>query len=404
MHLLKNKRLVLFIILLIFSVFSSYLILTTSQIFNSDKHLVLLAEQFTKKHIALLPDKYLPLGDISDYYSNFYLYFGPLPSIILMPFVLIFGKNTPQVILGILSMIISFFTIFSISKYFNFKKLDSLWLSLFFVFSTVLFSASLINISAYQVEVIGVPLILLSLWAYFSKKNPIWIGVFIALAVLARPTLILAFVFFLFEFIQRRINAKQVLLILFPIIIACLVFGLYNQRRFHSFFETGYKYSISLKTYPLFLNLRYGYMSPVHIPANLYSFLIMPPEPLIIHENGLTLKFPYLKANPWGMAIWYTSPLFLALLYKFKRGKYILSSVATAFIISIPIFLYFSVGFSQFGYRYALDFLPFLFIILLYALNKKLTNFDIALITLGVIFNCIYITSLWNVYPLFGIK
>ncbi len=399
----QNKKLVLFFILLIFSLISSYFILNTSNYFNFDKHLVLLAEQFTRKHIALLPNQYLPLGDVSDYFSNFYLYFGPLSSIILMPFILIFGKNTPQIIIGVLSMIISFFATYKISLCFKFKKIDSLFLSLFFVFSTVLFSSSLVNISAYLVEALGVPLILLSLYFYFSKKNPLWIGLFIGLAILTRPTLILVTVFFLIELIQKRITKKSFLFILFPIVICCIIFGLYNERRFHSFFETGYKYSISLKNYPISSNYERGYTHPIHIPANLYSFLLMPPEPLLINNHGFTLKFPYLKANPWGMAIWYTSPLFLALLYKFKKGKYTISSAITSVIIAIPIFLYFSVGFSQFGYRYTLDFLPFLYIILLHTLDKKLTKTDIALITIGVIFNCIYITSLWGKYPHFGI-
>ncbi len=180
------------------------------------------------------------------------------------------------------------------------------------------------------------------------------------------------------------------------------MYGAYNQRRFHSFFETGYNYSKA--TFPTSTNLQYGQYSLTHIPANLYSFLVMPPDPLQADNSGFILKFPYLKANPWGMAIWFTSPLFLVLLYKFRKGKYTLSSAASFFVILIPVVTYYSIGFSQYGYRYALDFLPFLFLILLTSLNGKLNKKELVLIAIGVIFNCVYITSLWGVYPILGIK
>lgn len=403
-NIIKNWKLFLLFILFLFSIVSSFLVITTAAKYNWDYSLSLLAGQFLHKHISIAPAKVMPLGDISLYGGRFYLYFGPLPSIILMPFVLIFGKNFPQVFLGIASLMVSFFAVFSISKSFKFNRIDSLWLSVFFVFSTVLLSSALINISAYQVEVLGVPFILLALNEYFSKKRPVLIGILLGLAIMTRLTLILSVAFFIFEYFQKKFSLKSLLLFLIPVIIFSGVIAGYNYIRFHSFFDTGYTHSVALKSFPLSRNLDYGYMSASHIPANLYSFLLMPPEPLLTDDKGgFVLKFPYLKANPWGMAIWYTSPLFLFLLFKFRKSKYTLSGLLTIFLISVPIFTYFSVGFAQFGYRYALDFLPFLFLILIPSLLPKVSKTAIFLITIGVIFNCVYITSLWGVYPVLGI-
>ena len=399
----KNFKALFFLLIFGFTIYSSYLILTTSLQFNSDNSLVLLASRFLSRHIALLPNQSLPLGDVSDYFNNFYLYFGPFPSIVLMPLVLLFGLNFPQVWLGIGSIIASFILIYLISKHFNFNKIDSLWLSLFFVFSTVVFSAGLIDISAYQVEVLGVPLVLFALYEYLTRKRPLLIGLFLGLAVMTRITLIFSVVFFIFEFLYKRISKRQLVILLIPILISLILLGLYNQRRFHSFFELGYKYSINLSSYPLSNNLKYGYISPIHIPGNLYAMLVMPPEPLLKDKDGFVLKFPYLKVSPWGLAIWYTSPLFLFLLFRFKRNVYSISALVTTIILLIPILLYFSIGFAQFGYRYELDFLPFLFLLLIPCLPKKLSKPVILLITFGVIFNCLYITSLWGVYPQFGI-
>lgn len=129
----------------------------------------------------------------------------------------------------------------------------------------------------------------------------------------------------------------------------------------------------------------------------------MAPEPLLRDKDGaFFLRFPYLKANPWGIAIWFTSPLFIYLLVNFKKGKYTFSACAAAIALAFPVFVWYSIGYAQFGYRYALDFLPFLFLILLSSLVPKLSKTAIALIALGVLFNCIYLDSIWETYPIFN--
>lgn len=401
---IKSKRFIIFLSLFLFSLYASYVTFITSARINNDNSLVLLANAFLTKHIALPINSELPLGDISDYFYNFYLYFGPLPSIILMPFVYVFGKTFPQVSIGVMSLIFSFIISYKISRTIKFNVVDSLWLSLFLVFSTVVLASGLINITAYQVEIITVPLILLTLYEYLNKRRFLLIGLLIGLAVFTRVFLVLTLIFFLLEFIQKRVSKRDILLLLIPVIFFLSLYGLYNQRRFHSFFETGIRYSISLKTFPLNSNLSYGMFSPVHIPANLYSLFIMAPEPLLKNNTGFTLKFPFLKVSPWGLAIWYTSPLFLVLFYKFKKNKYTKSLVITIISLLLPLLMFYSIGFSQYGYRYTLDFLPFLFLLLLFSLNGKLTKVDLVLITVGVVFNAIYITSLWSLYPLLGIN
>lgn len=395
-------KVLLFILLLLFSIYSSFLITQVSIKRNNEKHFSILANQFNKRHLAI-PGIDVPSIDIADYNATYYLFYGPIPSIVLMPFVYFWGKDFPQVYLGIFSMVLSFIAIWLLSRRFKFDPIDSLWLGMFFVFSTVLFGVGIINLSAYQVQATGTPLILFALYAYFSKKSTLLIGLFIALAVMTRFTLFLALIFFFIEFLYKRLSIKQFAYILIPVIIAGIILGAYNYRRFHSVTETGYRYNNTLNSYPLSSNLKSGFISPEHIPANLYSFLLMPPEPLFKEGGGFVLKFPYLKANPWGMALWFTSPLFLLLLYRFKKGKYTLSAAITCIVFAIPSFLYYGIGFAQYGYRYALDFLPFLFLILLPTFNSKLSKRDLFLISVGVLFNSLFMASLWDSYPHFGI-
>lgn len=396
------KRKTVFFGVLSFSIISAVLIASVSQNLNNDISFVLHAKQLLTGHISLDPTNNLPLGDIAQYNGKFYLYFGLLPSLFLIPFVLIYGLNTPQLLIGVTSLLLSYFAVYKISKSFSFQTLDSHWLSLFYVFSTVLFSLSVINISAYQVQAFGSAFLLLSLSEYFGKKRPLLIGLFLGFALLTRFTLVLAVVFFLLEYLYKRLPRQALIKLLIPVVACSMIFGLYNHLRFDSFIESGYNHLRGV-SYPISSNLEYGYIHPIHIPANLYSFFLMPPEPVLTGEHGFVLSFPYLKANPWGMAIWYTSPLFLYLLFRFKKGTYSVSAVTTSLLIAIPVFLYFSIGFAQFGYRYAIDFLPFLFLLLLPSLKPKLTVTGILLIIVGVLFNCLFITSLWGKYPHFGI-
>ncbi len=395
-----KKILLVFVALL--CVYATFLYLTIGQR-GFDTDLVMLSMRFTEWKVSLSIFN-VPVRDVANYYNNYYVYFGPLASILLMPFVFIFGESVPQVSLGVFSIIVSFASIFLIAKHFKFDKLDSLWLSVFFVFSTVLFSSSVINVSAYQVEALGVPFMLLSLWAYFYKKPAFLTGLFLGLAVMTRVTLILASIFFFIEFLKKRLIFKQLVIIAIPIIIALLILGGYNNRRFNSYFETGYHYSITKNDGPIAENFKYGEINIIHVPANLYSFLLKSPEPFLENKNnGMVLKFPYLKADPWGIAIWFTSPLFLVLLTNFKKNKYSLSAGIAAFVLAIPVFTWYSIGFAQFGYRYALDFLPFLFLLLIPALGSKITKTAITLIIIGVLFNLFYSVSMWEIYPLFNI-
>lgn len=397
-----NVKKVLLIVAILLCLYTTVLYLTVGQR-GYDTVLPDLSQRFLDGKVSMSVYK-LPPRDISNYYENYYVYFGPLSSLMLMPVVLVLGEKTPQVLIGIFSMVVSFISVYYISLKFRFNRIDSLWLSLFFVFSTVLFSSSVINITAYQVEALGVPFILLSICTYLYKRNAFLVGIFIGLAILTRFTLMLAVSFFFFEMIQKRFTFKQFVIFLIPVILAIGLLGAYNNRRFHSVLETGYAYNISKASDGLSKNHTYGEINLLHLPGNLYSFLVMAPEPLFMDgKDGFILRFPYMKASPWGLAIWFTSPLFLLLVLRFKKGMYTISSVNASILLSLPVVFWYSIGYAQFGYRYALDFLPFLFLILLPCLSPKLSKTAIALIITGVLFNLIYSISMWEIYPLLNI-
>lgn len=389
--------------MLIFGIYSAFLISgkTTESGAARDNHLVLLAQQFSKGNVALSPFG-LPQGDYVDFFGQQFLYFGPLPSAILTPFAAVFGRTFPQNLLGFSSILISFVAVFSLSKRLGFKKFDALWLSIFFCFSTVFFAVSVLNLSAYQVQSFGAAFILLMLAEFFGKKRYLLIGILIALAGMTRLTLYLSVVFPFLLLLRENSRVKNFTLFVIPIILSLIFLGGYNYKRFHSVFETGYKFNVTLSRFPMAVNLVDGQFSFAHLPANLYSLLIRSPDSIVKDGGGFRLNFPYLKVDPWGIAIWFTSPLFL-MLFCSRRDNNSLPAILSVFVLAVPSLLYFGIGFSQFGYRYSLDFLPFLLIFLLPSLKPSIPAIGKILIVIGLLFNCLYTASIWGNYPHFGI-
>lgn len=385
--------------LLVFALISTYINHRASY-FVHDNHFILLAESFIKNDLFLNPVN-LPKGDFADYLGHQYIFYGPTPAIILIPFVIIFDIDFPQYIISIFSLMAVYITIHRLTRKLGFTLENSFWLANFFVFGTVFFFVAVVNISAYLIQAFVTVFAVLSILEYFGKRRWIVIGSLVALAGVTRVNLYGMAVFFAMELFRTRDASfkKNLGLFLVPVVLSVAVLGAYNFRRFGSFTETGYtKHAFEVNDTGN--NNKYGYFSIVHAPTKLYLLLFSSPEPVKKQNVEYVLKFPYLKANGYGLAIWFTSPLFLYLLIA-KKKPYTLSAVIAIFLLMLPSFLFSGTGSSQYGYRYGLDFIPLLFLVLLSAFPKGLTRFAKILILVGVIFNASYMLSIWNSYPLF---
>ncbi len=123
----------------------------------------------------------------------------------------------------------------------------------------------------------------------------------------------------------------------------------YNAVRFGSPFESGY----GLATLPGFLEVQreVGLFSVAHLAMNL--------DYLLWHLPKLIPDFPFFRPDGLGMSIFLTSPaLLLAVRAPWRDRRAWL--LAAAFLVTlVPSVLYYGGGWLQFGYRYALDSIPF---------------------------------------------
>lgn len=393
------------LILICLCLFFSWKIYSTAKISSSDQHFVILAKSFLQKRLDLISGtSKFPYGDIALFKGKYYLYFGPLPSLLLLLPVFIWGVNFSQHILTILTAIFSFYLMFRIAKQFNYSQTDSLWVAIFWVWGTIYSFLVLVNISAFQIQAISSLFILLAIKEFYTKRRYLLIGFYVSLAMATRQTTALSIIFFTLHILHERSFFKNKVVgfcrLVLPLFITLVFLCFYNYRRFGTLWESGYSYNITL---PYSANYsaakRYGLFSLHHIPQNIYYFLFKGPE--LIKDSVNQVKFPYLTVDGWGLSIIFTSPLFLVPFLSGKT-KNILKELVAVFFLALPNFTYYGIGYAQFGYRYALDFYPFLLLILLKALEGKLATRHKILIVYSVLFNFLFMLSIWGKYPIIG--
>lgn len=327
-----------------------------------------LAQSFLQGKTYFLQKPEFPI-DTTFFNGRYYWPSGPFPAVILLPFVFIFkifNLTFYQGYLQPLLVFVVFWLCYKISHKIGYQKNDSLLIAIAFCFSTVFIQVAMRPEAWAFAQVISTLLLLLLIYAAI-KKAPLWIlGLICGLSASTRLTTLPAILFPLLSliFVERNHKLQSLVKIFIPFALIIFLIGLYNYIRFGNFLESGYKDSILI--YDALINARaYGLFDLVHLPGNLYYFLLSGPIPIFKDNTSPVLEFPFIRANTWGMSIFITSPIFLYLFLLSYRDKLSKILIITTILIAIPIFLYYGIGWRQFGYRYALDFLPLIFFLLI---------------------------------------
>jgi hypothetical protein len=149
----------------------------------------------------------------------------------------------------------------------------------------------------------------------------------------------------------------------------------YNMARFGSPTEFGHTYLAS----GTIERIRdFGLFHPWFLTRNLSAFLTLMPR--------VQLHPPYFQISKHGLSILLTTPALALVLWPHRRSALARALGITAAVVAVPIFLYQNTGWEQFGFRFALDFLPYL--VAIFALGARpLTRTVRALIVAGVLVN-----------------
>src|SRR5437879_13333529 len=92
----------------------------------------------------------------------------------------------------------------------------------------------------------------------------------------------------------------------------------------------------------------------------------------VFFPGSKILLLPFVQEDIWGMSILFTSPILLWGLRAPVKEPLIYLAIGTSLIMLFAILGYYGIGVRQYGYRYALDFYPFLFLMLAYVCMERL--------------------------------
>jgi hypothetical protein len=308
-----------------------------------------------------------PITDSAFWAGRYYWPFGPFPAVVFMPFVALADVLKVNFLQGWIQfplVVLVFVLAYRVGKKF-FSADDAAWFAVAFTFASAFLWIASMPGWGYLPYVFSAAAMWAALYEYLGRKRQWLIGLLMAIVLASRTTAALGIVFFLGDIlflskITWRKKIKSAVELLAPFVVALLLLAVYNYARFGNVFETGYAFQISANQ-SLTAARAYGLFSIVHVPGNLYYFLFSAPLPVFRDAVSHVLAFPFLKANPWGMSILVTSPYLLALFFLSHREKISRLLIATAIIVIIPSLLFFGLGYRELGYRFALDFMPFVY-------------------------------------------
>ena len=152
---------------------------------------------------------------------------------------------------------------------------------------------------------------------------------------------------------------------------------IYNYMRFGSPLQTGYALIPGLLQETQY---RDGFFSIVNIPRKLYALFLSAPAQV----NG----FPWIQSRHLGgLSILLTTPLFLWSIKARRPDWFNLGAWVSVVLILIPILLHADAGGEQFGFRYAQDLYPFLFLLTARGLGGRISFEAWIAIAIGVLIN-----------------
>ncbi len=316
---------------------------------------------------------YIDSTNIESRNQRYFVSFPPAPSVLMMPFVAVTGYDFNDVVWTIFFAALNVMLMYLVLRLLAVggrtgrSRRDNLWLTLLFGFGTAHLWCSVLGEVWFTALVMGVTFTLLYMYCAIDMRHPFWAGLWLALGFATRtPLLFTAIFFFAFVFFPggrwRQEKWGEALWRLALFCLPCLIVGCsllwMNVVRFHSITEFGHTYLAAgslerIQTYGLF-NIHF-------LSKNLSALLTLLPR--------FQPEHPYVIVSKHGMSLFLTTPVFFYLFLPEERKSTVdrfwwrlLWSVVA--VTAIPALLYQNTGFAQFGYRFAMDYLPYLIVIL----------------------------------------
>jgi len=336
-------------------------------------HYALLADAWLNGRLDLghPPPPYTQNNDFAEFKGRWFVSFPPFPAVLLLPWVKLAGTpenlRDGQVWLWVagLGPSLLFLALEKMRRMGEGRasEWENLALAWIFAFGTVYFFSAEQGTVWFAAHVVAVALTAIYLIAALDAERPILAGTAIGLLFATRPHVVPAGLFFLFEVWRKswrgtwkatdwRTVAKKLGAYAVPIVIVLALTFWHNRARFGGF-ELGHEH--------LVVGWRgridkWGLFSYHYLARNLA--IVTSSLPYWSHSS------PKLQVNSHGLALWFTTPLYLWLLWPRRKSFVWWALLFSTAPVFLALLLYQNSGWLQFGYRFSNDFAVFLFAML----------------------------------------
>lgn len=329
--------------------------------------------------------------DLSYYKGNWYVPWGVLTSIFLIPLQLIKGRFVPIFYLSVffssLNVVLIYLLLKRIRKEFL-PKMSQFALFTFlilFAFGTTHFYVGTLGSSWHVNQMTTSFLGTLGIFIIFKKERGIrdylFSSIILSAALLGRFTivalLVLPIFLYLSENFKRNLRFLKTFFMIFvgPFCFFLFLALLYNYLRFNNPLEFGYSYIREASNLAQ-IREENGLSSLKNLPKN--AWLMIFEIPGISFSNKFQFNF-----NLNGNSIFFLTPPFLAIFLSKPINRYVLGLWVAVIFTIVPSLMHYSSGWIQFGYRYSLDITVLLLLLSIFGVKGKVN----LLYILGVIFS-----------------
>jgi hypothetical protein len=308
-------------------------------------------------HLRIIP----PVTyDLSLYQGRYYLYWSPLPALLLLPFVALFGIQFSDTMFNLaisalnVAIVAALLRQACIHRVIKLSRVRRGLLVLCFALGTVHLTLAPFGRVWNTGQLIGflcVALCYLIVFHFRGVSAFVLAGLALAAALLARNHLVFAglwpacYLLYRHRSLGWRGLSFYTMLGMFPVVAAVLLLGLYNWLRFQSVSDNGLAYHYMAL---IFVNdyAKYGAFNLHYLPANIfYQYIAYP--------------LPFREMSFFGGSLVLLTPLFAAAgvgIVRMRPRWSMWALLSSIFLVAIPILLLMGTGWVQFGPRYTLDF------------------------------------------------
>jgi hypothetical protein len=315
--------------------------------------------------------------DALPYNGHYFVIEGPLPALLLMPVVALFGARTNQTGLALVLAAVAIGAAWELGERFGVRRTSIAWICAFLLAGTDLLWCAMLGDVWFIAHVSAVCFTLLALVELAGKRRGWLVAIFAACAFESRFSMIVAlpvYAFLLGSESPRGLQVRRLGSFCAMLVPVAILWVLYNEVRWGTLGDIGYTawYHLDQVGMPTGSPFRLGYL-----PNQLWSFFVQLPT--------LLPSFPWLRPEFSGVALTWTSPALLLAFFARSPVRWVLALWVAAIWVAVPNFLYYVNGFAQFGMRHALDFEPFLVALMMLAVRERVPAWGKALIVYSTV-------------------